>query len=82
MGAKSVKRIFSRNPAVVLGLVATILSAVAEQAAADGATWRSLVPILVSVVTRHFVWSPASVEKTVEEIYASGLVFVKDQKNG
>jgi len=76
----ALRDLFNKEPAVLLGAAAAVLSGVAEEAASSGASWRSLLPILVSVVIRQFVWSPKSVEETVEEIYASGFVFVKDQK--
>jgi hypothetical protein len=71
-----------KEPAVFLGVVVAIVSAVAEEAAASGASWRSLAPLALSVVIRQFVWSPESVARKAEEIFTAGLAWANDQVEG
>jgi len=52
------KNIITREPAVILGLLAAILSALAELSLTGNLTVASAVPLVTSIVTRQFV-SPA-----------------------
>ncbi len=56
------KDIWRRNPALIIGLIGSIATAIA-QGVGEGLTWVALVPVVVGIVTRSAVWSPMTVEE-------------------
>ncbi|MDQ3574292.1 MAG: hypothetical protein M3404_05120 [Actinomycetota bacterium] len=56
------KDVWRRNPAVIIGLIGSVATAVA-QGVGEGLTWVALVPVVAGIITRSAVWSPMTVEE-------------------
>lgn len=52
---------FNHEPAVWIGLIMSVLSAVA-QGLNDGVEPTALIPVVVGILIRFFVYAPASVD--------------------
>lgn len=56
------KKLLAYEPAVILGAIAAVITAVAQEVPAGShVSWSAVAPLLLAAVVRQFVYSPASV---------------------
>lgn len=56
------KKLLATEPAVVLGAIAAVVTAVVQSVPADSdLSWSAVVPLVLAAVVRQFVYAPASV---------------------
>lgn len=57
-----VKKVLATEPAVVVGFLAAVVTAVAQEVPAGShVSWSALAPLVASAVVRQLVFAPASV---------------------
>lgn len=65
------KRVLAAEPAVVLGIIAAVATAVAQEVPAGShVSWSAVAPLVLGAVVRQFVFAPDSVRAVKAE--ASG----------
>lgn len=63
-----VKRVLAAEPSLILGFVAAVATAVAQEVpAGSSVSWSAVVPLVLAAVVRQFVFAPDSVRAVKAE---------------